>query len=503
MFETAELGRSLSKAEFNARESDLQTALLALQQQLRTAKVPVIIVIAGVEGAGKGGVVNRLNKWFDSRGLRTNAFWESSDEERERPRYWRFWRALPERGTIGVMLGSWYTDPIVEHALGHSDLNKFERELHQITEFEQLLSADGAVIIKFWFHISEAEQARRLQHDLAAEIASPQLTEYSKQYARFRTVSERAIRDTDSALAPWHIVEATDSHYQDITVGTILKEVLTRHLESLTTSTQKATLSKTPPRAAAPETTATGSAAQRTILDTVDLEHRFEGEDYDERLQHLQARLRRLTWQAKRQRRDTVLVFEGWDAAGKGGTIRRLVAGIDARLVRVISIAAPTDEEKDHHYLWRFWRHLPRAGYVTVYDRSWYGRVLVERVEGFSTAAEWERGYPEINAFEEQLTDHGIVLLKFWLHISPEEQLRRFHEREELAWKHYKITDEDWRNREKWRAYSHAVHDMVSRTSTQNAPWILVPAVDKKLARITVIERVCEALEAVLQPASS
>ncbi len=492
MFETAELGRTVSKDDFDAQEPQLHAQLLSLQRQLRDLQVPVVIVISGVEGAGKGGVVNRLNTWFDSRGVRTNAFWELSDEERERPRYWRFWRALPERGSIGLMLGSWYTEPIVEHAFERSDIDKFEHELRHIVEFEQLLIDDGALIIKLWFHITKEEQDRRVDQDIEANIASPQLSSFAKQYQRFITVSERAIRHTDLAIAPWHIIEATDERYQHISVAKILVDAMTRCCENIEQSAPKK-------KAVAKQLGDGVDGNGKTILDSLDLTSRMDRDAYEPELQELQHRLRRLTWQAKKEKRDTVLVFEGWDAAGKGGNIRRLVAGIDARLVRVISVAAPNDEEKSHHYLWRFWRQLPRPGYVTVYDRSWYGRVLVERVEGLTPRRDWERAYQEINDFEEQLTEHGIVLKKFWLHISPEEQLRRFKEREEVDWKNYKITDEDWRNREQWEGYEHAVHDMVSRTSTANAPWTLVPANDKKAARLMVIRSVCEALEDALE----
>lgn len=492
MFETAELGRSVSKKDFDEQEPQIHAQLLSLQRRLRDLQIPVTIVISGVEGAGKGGVVNQLNAWFDSRGVRTNAFWELSDEERERPRYWRFWRALPERGSIGLMLGSWYTEPIVEYAFKRIDVDKFEHELQHIVEFEQLLTDDGALIIKLWFHLSKAEQDLRVEQDVEEQIASPQLTEFAKRYERFKEVSGRAIRHTDLAIAPWHIIEATDKHYQHITVANILIDTMTRCCEVREHAT------KTKP-VKHQSTNIIDDSDHKSILDTLDLSGHMDRDKYEKELRELQIRLRQLTWQAKNEKRDTVLVFEGWDAGGKGGTIRRLVAGIDARLVRVISIGAPSEEAKAHHYLWRFWRQLPRPGYVTVYDRSWYGRVLVERVEDLTPRSDWERAYQEINDFEEQLTDHGIVLKKFWLHISPEEQLRRFKEREEVEWKNYKITDEDWRNREQWEGYESAVHDMVARTSTANAPWTLVPANDKKLARLMVIREVCEALEAALQ----
>ena len=212
----------------------------------------------------------------------------------------------------------------------------------------------------------------------------------------------------------------------------------------------------------------------------------------------LQGRLARLSRLANRQGRSTVAVFEGWDAAGKGGAIRRLTAPLDARLYRVTPIAAPTDEERAHHYLWRFWRAIPRAGLVSIYDRSWYGRVLVERVEGFAREDEWSRAYLEINDFEEQLARFGIIVVKYWLHISPEEQLRRFREREKTAWKRHKITEEDWRNRKRWSAYETAVGDMVARTSTAHAPWTLVPANDKKVARVEVLRTMVDRLSKAL-----
>lgn len=499
MFETAELGRHISKKTFNEEEPHLHTQLLEAQRAIRAANIPVLVLVSGVEGAGKGEVVNLLNKWLDARGIHTHAFWDVSDEERERPRYWRFWRVLPPRGSIGILFGSWYTEPIVEHAFGRSDDNTFEHELRRIAEFEQLLIDDGAIIVKFWFHLSKEQQQERLKLDVGERVASPQLALYAKHYGRFRDVSEVAIRQTDFGHAPWHVIEATDHRYQHLSVGRILLETLQRRLAGRPPAVTQ--IPEALPSAALRDVPASlEPAAARTVLDAVDLDAQLSEADYELQMATLYLRLKRLAWQAHARKINTVLVFEGWDAAGKGGAIRRLVNAIDARLFRVISIAAPTDEEKAQHYLWRFWRHVPRAGFVTIYDRSWYGRVLVERVEAFTARDDWERGYQEINDFEEQLHEHGVVLHKFWLHISPEEQLRRFKEREVTEWKQHKITDDDWRNRARWHAYEEAVHEMVSRTSTRRAPWTLVPANDKKVARVMVLRTVCERLEEALLP---
>ena len=234
------------------------------------------------------------------------------------------------------------------------------------------------------------------------------------------------------------------------------------------------------------------------MLDSVRIDRTVSEADYRKRLAKYQDRLYRLSWKAHNTGRSVVAIFEGWDAAGKGGAIRRLTAAMDARLYNVISVAAPTDEEKAQHYLWRFWRQVPRNGYVTIYDRSWYGRVLVERVEGFASLDEWSRAYREINDFEEQLHRHGIILAKFWVHITPEEQLRRFKEREITPWKQHKITEEDWRNRQRWGDYAQTITDMVEKTSTTYAPWTLVPGNDKKVSRLEIIKTLCGRLEKAL-----
>lgn len=491
MFEAAELGRKVSKQDYDAREPELHSSLLAVQRRLREADFPVIIIVSGVEGAGKGGVVSLIHQWMDARGLETNAFWDATDEELMRPRFWKFWRALPPKGRIGLMFGSWYTQPIIDRVMKTTKMDKFDRELERIRHFEDMLVDDGALIIKLWFHLSKKEQLKRLKDEAKGKGGkiSPLTKSFSRRYDDFALISERAIRKTDVAHSPWHIIEAGNSRYRNLKVGEILLERLTARLEQPPPSSGRLSVSLP----------ALLKVGEPGVLSAVDLERRIEDRTYRKELRHYQDELYALAWKARQQRINTVAVFEGWDAAGKGGAIRRVTQAMDARLYRVISVAAPTDEEKSHHYLWRFWRHLPRAGYATIYDRSWYGRVLVERVEGFAREIEWQRAYNEINSFEEQLVEHGIVLMKFWVHISPEEQLRRFREREQIEWKQHKITEEDWRNRERWDDYERAVSDMVVRTSTEIAPWTLVAGNDKHVARIEILKTFCTRLGAAVE----
>lgn len=528
MFEAAELGRKVSKQEFEEAEGELRTQLLAAQRELRESKRSVVVVVSGVEGSRKSEVVNRLCEWLDPRGVQTHAFWDDSNEERERPRFWRFWRRLPPRGAIGIMFGSWYTQPIIDHAFERLDEAAFEQEMRRCDQLEQTLAVDGAIFVKFWFHLSKTAQVERLSAIKAADGSSlegkgkgkekkkgkgkkkdkdkkkekrkkdkkkgkgkkgwklsPHLEEFSPLYDTFARVSEAAIRLTDTAHGPWHIVEAADRNYRDLTAGRVLLAAIQHGL-----SQQPAPPAEARAQPVQPEGT--------TILDSVDLTQSLELADYKVQLAEAQARINRLAWGLRNQRRSCVAVFEGWDASGKGGAIRRCVAPIDARLYRVIPFAAPSDEERAQHYLWRFWRQVPEPGCLRVFDRSWYGRVLVERVEGFAREDEWLRAFHEINAFESQLIEHGIGVAKFWIHISQDEQLRRFEERSRVPWKQHKITDEDWRNREQWEAYTEAIDDMVKRTSTLAAPWTLVSGNDKRFARVKILETLADRIEATL-----
>ncbi len=500
MFATAKIGRSLSKNAYKEAVDDLRTKLLEAQIAAQEKQIPVYVIIAGMEGTGKGQVVNALDEWLDARGVNVFAFWEESDDERLRPRAWRFWKSMPARGQIGVFFGGWYLWPIEQGFAknwGEADIDQCMRG---IRDLERMLINDGAVIVKCWYHFSEDVQRKRLK-SLARSDRSrwkmlPKKSRFSEQYQRFESIADRIVRSTDIGRAPWHIIEATDHRYRDMMTGQILLREIEHAINEEPHAERR--LSEVPTDNVDNDLLPNAPEAQVTLIDRIDLSQTIERDQYRKRLRDLQAELNDLAWRSYKKGIATVLVFEGVDAAGKGGAIRRVTQAVDSRLREVIPIAAPTDEEKAHHYLWRFWRKMPRAGRMTIFDRSWYGRVLVERVEGFTSEAAWSRAYLEINDFEEQLTKSGVIVQKFWLQISKEEQLARFKAREVTSYKRYKITDEDWRNREKWDEYRSAVNEMLARTSAQHAPWNLIAGNDKRFARIQVLETVANALRSAL-----
>ena len=492
MFESAELGHSVTKQTYARQVPKLREALLDAQYDLFQAnRFPVIVLIGGMDSAGKGETVNLLNEWMDPRHIRTVAFGDPSEEERERPPMWRYWQALPPKGKIGILFGHWYTEPIfdrVSHSTKHPQL---VQSLDEIARFERMLTDEGALVLKFWFHLSKAAQKKHLkaleENPKTRWKASALEWEHFKHYDRFRKISEFALRETSSATAPWIVVEAVDENYRNLTVGRTLLAAMRERLDQKPVAARE---DRIPPSAPAID--------KRNIVKSLDLGLKLDREKYEKLLDDYRARLSVLARHPRLKKRSVVLAFEGNDAAGKGGAIRRFTRTLDARQYRIVPVAAPTEEERAQPYLWRFWRQLPRRGHLAIFDRSWYGRVLVERVEGLAPEFDWARAYSEINDFEEQLADNGAIVIKFWLAISKEEQYRRFKQREITAFKRFKITPEDWRNRKKWDAYEKAVCDMVERTSTDIAPWTLVEANDKLYARAKVLRTICECLEAAL-----
>jgi polyphosphate:AMP phosphotransferase len=496
MFESAELGHVVEKGKYKREVPKLRKQLLDAQYKvLEASRFPVIVLVGGVDGAGKGETVNLLHSWMDPRHIRTHAMGAPSDEEAQRPPMWRFWRALPPKGRLGIFFGSWYTAPIVDRVRGATKNAALEAQVAEIVRFERMLVDEGALIVKFWFHLSKKAQKKRLKsleaHKSTRWRVSGQDWENFGLYDEYRQTSERVLRETSTAEAPWIVVEGTDERYRSLTVGRELLEAIDERLRDHATNGKK--------KAAPIEPASLVRAIDgRDVIQSLDLTKKLDDDDYDTALEKWSGRLNLATRDKGFRKRALVCVFEGSDAAGKGGSIRRVTAALDARQYSVVPIAAPTEEERAQPYLWRFWRHMPRHGHVTMFDRSWYGRVLVERVEEFAPPEDWMRAYSEINDFEEQLARGGIVVVKFWLQITKEEQLQRFKERERVGFKRYKITDEDWRNRGKWQKYEEAACDMVDRTSTDVAPWTLVEAVDKNYARIKVLKTVVERLESEL-----
>ncbi|MCE1183426.1 MAG: polyphosphate:AMP phosphotransferase [Rhodocyclales bacterium] len=493
MFESAELGHKIDKQTFKAEVPKLRAELLDVQYDVIQKKsFPVVILISGVDGSGKGETINLLYSWMDPRHISTLAFSAPSDEERERPYMWRYWRALPPKGKVGIFAGSWYSQPIADRIAGGMRRSELDRHLDDINRFEAMLVNEGALVLKFWFHLSKEGQKTRLKalekDPHTAWRVTKQSYERLKTYDKLQDVAGHVLRVTNTAHAPWIIVEGTDDAYRSLTVGRIVRDAMKRRLAQ----EERARVPVAPPIVHAID--------QKNVLSELDLTQRLEKKTYEAQLAKYQSRLSELVRDPRfHGKRSLVVVFEGSDAAGKGGSIRRVAAAVDAREYQIIPIAAPTEEERAQPYLWRFWRHLPRTGRLAIFDRSWYGRVLVERVEGFCEEADWLRAYAEINDFEHQLVEAGAIVVKFWLQISADEQLRRFQERQDTEFKRFKITDEDWRNREKWDDYVSAVCDMVDRTSTGLAPWTLVEANDKNFARVKVLKTICERLEQAIK----
>ena len=492
MLETAEIGHKVSKKAYEREEPKLREALLNAQFDLsESGRGPVLLVISGVEGGGRGETANKLTEWMDPRHIRVLAFGPPTPEEKAHPPAWRYWRALPPKGKLGIFMNAWYNELLAARIRGDIGKERLEARMASIRQHERMLTDEGLVLLKFWIHLSKSAQKERMR-----ELAENPLTRWrvtrddrtrARVYAKSHDLWEQLLRETSIAEAPWYVVEGADERYRNLTVGKILLEALER-----TIAKKKAKPTHTP------KPLAPAVLDNVKLIRDLDLTQKVSEKKYEKGVERFQGELARLTRSRKFDEESLILVFEGADAAGKGGAIRRVTAALDARQYLIVPVAAPSEEERSHPYLWRFWRHVPAKGGIVIFDRSWYGRVLVERVEGYATPAEWMRAYDEINQFEEQLVDAGAIVVKFWLQISMAEQLRRFRERERTAFKRFKITPDDWRNRKKWGAYEAAVGDLVDRTSTEIAPWTLVEAEDKYFARLKIFKTIVKRLEAAL-----
>ncbi len=490
MLEKIDLSKTVDKEHYKAVRDEMGAKLGVLQRECKAAGIPVVIVFEGMGAAGKGVQINRLIQNLDPRGFSVYAASRETEEEALRPFLWRYWTKTPAAGRIAIFDRSWYCRVQKDRFDGKVEEQDLSGAFQDILSFERQLTDGGAVIIKLFLYISKEEQKKRFKKLDDSKETSWRVSqadwERNEHYSRYLQINEEMLERTDTEEAPWTIIESTDKNYAAMK---ILATVADRLEYELLKRREKAGDKKKKNTAAPAEKFKTG------VLSGTDLSKSLTREEYKEKLDKLQKKLEVLHSEIYRLRIPVVIGFEGWDAGGKGGAIKRLTSHLDPRGYQVNPTASPNDIERVHHYLWRFWNNAPKAGHIAIFDRTWYGRVMVERIEGFCSEADWKRAYQEINEMEAHMANAGAIVLKFWLHIDKDEQERRFKERMEDPAKQWKITDEDWRNREKWDQYEEAVNEMLVRTSTTYAPWIVVEGNDKYYARVKVLETVVEAME--------
>ena len=516
MLEKVDLTKKISKEEYKEKMPQLESKLGRLQRECKVLGIPVLIVFEGFGAAGKGLQIGHLIQSMDPRGFEVHPVKNETEEERMHPFMWRFWTKTPARGRIAIFDGSWYRKVLIDRFEKRTKAKDLPAAFHSINSFEQQLADDGNLIIKLFLDIDKKEQKKRFdklaKNKETAWRVSQGDRERNAHYDEYAALMEDMLFNTDTDYAPWTIVESMDRRFATLKIYTTVIKAMADQIEKVQQQNIAKAVEKADKAEAegvvrkketngdeieeiAREADAQMKDLQVSILSKADLSLSYTREEYKEKLDKLQKKMEKLHGELYRRRIPVVLGFEGWDAGGKGGAIKRLTAKMDARGYVVNPTASPNDIEKAHHYLWRFWRAMPKDGHVAIFDRTWYGRVMVERIEGFCTTEEWKRAYKEINDMEKDLYNAGVIVIKFWMHIDKDEQERRFKERQENPEKQWKITDEDWRNREKWDQYEDAVNEMLMRTSTDYAPWVVVEGNSKYYARVKVLQTVVDAIE--------
>ena len=490
MLSDIDLQLSLDKKQYKADLKQLEVTLANLQQTIRETEIPVIILLEGWGASGKGTSIARVVNALDPRYFDVRTTGKTNEEKLMRPFLWSFWTYLPSRGQIVIMDKSWHR-LIMPHVRTNWDISDAEAYgfYYDVNAFERQLTADGALIIKLFLHISQDEQKRRfkaLEKDpTSAWRVKPHDWEQNKDYNKTLKTFEKILQRTQTEENPWHIIEAEDRKYATVK---ILRTIITAINNRLDTASTPAPIPADKPAISYPR-----------ILKDVSPYMPIYDKEYNEELTYYQQRMRMLGNKLYAKRRSAVIAYEGWDAAGKGGNIKRLTSDLDPRCYAVVPIGVPRPYELARHYLWRFMVKMPKDGHITIFDRSWYGRVLIERVDELTPEHVWQRAYQEINEMEQHLVNHGLILLKYWLHIDQEEQMRRLTARQNNPQKQHKITPADWRNLEKRPQYEDAVDEMLARTHTPHAPWIIVESNNKKFARLKVLKTVTDTLDEALR----
>lgn len=490
MLKNIDLDIRLSKKEYKKNREGLHIRLGTLQREAREAGLPVVFIFEGWEAAGKGTLLSKLTQALDPRGFSVYHASPQNHRQLDCSFLLPFWKKTPPAGRILFFDKSWYRYLVFGRLEGSLSKKQLSSAYQDAKNFENLMCDAGVLVIKFFLHISKPQQKKRLsilaKNKNSSWRITPEVKKRHKKYSQLEQEYSSMLDATNTEKAPWTIVEANDERHA---VGKIFNTAIELLENQLHKKKGRTSASKRHLPGVAPLTT------MCSPMETADLTLTLNEDAYSNKLKKCQSRLRDLGYQIYQSGLPVIIVYEGWDAAGKGGNIRRLVQEIDPRGYEVVPVAAPDNLEKSHHYLWRFWNKMPTSGHITIFDRSWYGRVLVERVENLCPQQDWQRAYSEIRNMEQHLTQGNTVIIKFWLQIDGKEQLKRFRERERVPHKHWKLTDEDWRNRKKYSKYVKAVEDMISQTDTQIAPWHVIPANCKRYARIACMETVLQTVK--------
>ena len=474
--------------ELHERLEQAHARLFAQQMQMKEKNLPVLILFEGWGAAGKGTLLGHVIRELDPRFFTAVSMHAPTAEEKRKPFLTRFMEQIPEAGRFLFMDSGWMSEICHDVLTDHMDAKLYKERIGSVRRFERGLTDNGYLVLKFFLHISKKEQRKRLDNLLDSKNTAWQVDDFdlweNKHYDKCYEVYDTFLEDTTTSSSPWYVIDAKAKKWAELqimeTIVAGIDMALKNHALTVPLVQNTFPLKKMPK------------------LSEVDLSVSVEPEEYKKELKALQERLHDLHNQAYRRHIPIIVAYEGWDAAGKGGNIKRLTSALDPRGYEVIPIASPKPYEKSRHHLWRFWVRLPTPGQLAIIARPGSGRVMGERLEGFCSENDWQRAYNEINEFEKELTDWGAIVIKFWVHIDKDTQLARFTERQNTPEKQWKITDEDWRNREKWDAYEVAVDEMIAKTSTTYAPWHILESNDKHYARLKALRIVVENLEEAL-----
>ena len=477
-----EVGTRYTKEERNA----LRNALADRQQLIKEKKLPVIIMVEGWSAAGKGSAISSTIQFMDPRFFKVYNMDNISEDEWRRPFLYRYAVKMPGQGQVAFFDGTYIDEAVKDYLAGLTDEKEYKKTITSIRDYERSMTDNGYLIIKVFLNVDKKTQkALQESKNTAWRVVDEDLWQ-NENYELFAKTYEEARTATHTEDCPWHVIEVCNEKDMEGDLLSIITHAIDQRIAEIDEKGKDRKIVKNP-----------FTLKKMKMLDKVKLSDKtMTEEEYRKELAKLQKKLSKLHYKLYRKKIPLIIAYEGWDAAGKGGNIKRVASALDCRGYEVFPIASPSAEEKSRHFLWRFYTRLPKTGHIAIFDRTWYGRVMVERLEGFCSENDWKRAYNEINEFERDLTDSGAIVIKFWVQIDKDTQLARFTDRQNTPEKQWKITDEDWRNREKWDLYEVAINEMLQKTNTEFAPWTILESNDKRYARIKALKVIIDAIEA-------